>query len=296
MKLKLFITMFSLLILFSGCKRDEFNPVVGFEDKLVVFSIFDTWSTGQYIRVQKTFNDINATNSRKILKGLRIEVLENNNMTYVFKDTNVSTYENYSTYYNKDLVPRPGSTYTLMIYNENYPITYGTVMIPYGIGAGVTYQKNSVSLSLASSRYSYSADYHMYISYSQKIDGRWYAKKREVPLIIDVSGNGIDTLEIFPSGIIGETSDETKITYPYENFYYALRKIKSIAGIDNVKDFKCWLYMYSMDGNLYNYLYKGSSIKYSIRLDQPDWSNIINGNGVFGAVTLGYFSLPNIPL
>jgi hypothetical protein len=296
MRMRIFVILIILITFFCGCKKDDFNPVVGFEDKLVVFAVFNTWGSGQYIRIQKTFYDINTPDNQKAIKGSRIEVLENNGKVYVFKDTAVSTFNNYSTYYNKDLLPRPGSTYTMIIYNDNYPITYGTVMIPYGIGAGVTYKKDSVTFSLVSPSNSYSADYHMYIIYSQKSGAQWYTQKREVPIIVEISSDGKDTSEIFPSGVVGETSDDAKISYPFNNFYYTLRKIKDIAGSDSVKDFRCWFYIYSMDANLYNYLYKGSNVKYSVRLDQPDWSNIINGNGVFGAVTSLTYALQNIPL
>ena len=53
-----------------------------------------------------------------------------------------------------------------------------------------------------------------------------------------------------------------------------------------------------LDWNLTYYMQsvKGYDDPYTVRLDKPDWTNIVNGYGVFGAIRLdsAIFSIPSI--
>jgi hypothetical protein len=57
------------------------------------------------------------------------------------------------------------------------------------------------------------------------------------------------------------------------------------------------LYVSSLDWNLTDYMQAvtGYDDPYTVRLDKPDWTNIVNGYGIFGSIHLdsNWFLIPS---
>jgi hypothetical protein len=283
--INIFIIMIILFI--YGCKKDDFDPVKNYEDKMVIMGILNNNSNIQFIKIQKTYEEQTTNGSEKTLKNLKVQVIENASAIYTFRDTIIPGVTNYAVYYNKDLKIQPGLGYSLEIDDEKYQLVCATAIAPYP-NYSITYKNNLVVLILNSgslfAEYNYTYEYHIYYEYLQKTNNEWLYKRMEVPIQINISDKTGDTTVIYPTQPKEKILTIDSIKVPYSNFAYTVSKINDAAGGDSIKSLSRFVYFTTVETNLYGYLFKGFTDKYSIRLDQPDWSNVLNGEGVFGII------------
>jgi hypothetical protein len=283
MKTGTFVFICLIALLISGCKKEDFNPVEGFQDKIAVMGILNNQNDIKFIKIQRTYNKVNSPNSEKQLNNLKVELLENNSIVYTFRDTTIEGVSNYSIYYNKMRTKK--ARYALVITDEKYPVVYATSFFP-GNGGTATQAEKGLFITLSPGHYDYTFDYHIYIFYEQQTSEGWINKQYEVPVKITIPDNLKDTLIEYPEISKERREKVDTLTVNYANFDYAMSKIKESAGSESLKSFKYCVVFTTLDYNLYDYYFKGFNDKYSIRLDVPDWTNVINGDGVFGMVSM----------
>jgi hypothetical protein len=282
-----------ILIFITGCDK-EFNPVTEPQEEMVVVGILNSKDEPQYIKIQKSYSQLNSDTSEKTLRNLNVTLVENTSTVYDFVDTTISGVSNYSVYYNKNFRTKK-TVYYIEVYGNGYPDVYATAMMPSNVG-NVIYEDNYLSVILSSKAYSYTYEYHIYIDFNQPSGENSISKRCEVPIGINI--NGKDTSFTYPElDKVKRTSDDT-VKISYDNFSYAMSKIKGSVAGDNLGEFKCFVVFTTIEANLLKYLFGGFNDSYTVRLDQPNWSNLIDGEGVFGAVSFDSIEvidiLPNL--
>jgi hypothetical protein len=263
-----------------GCKKDDFDPVIGFYDNMAVMGILNNWSGTQYIKIQKMYNSLKSSDSSKVWKNLSVNIIENSSVVYNFRDTIIEGITNYGVYYNKDLKIKRGISYTLQITDNNNPAVYAIAVAP-SHRMSLSKLKNNILL-----KYYNIYEYHIYILYQQKINNIWTDKKMEVPVEMNISHDLKDTIIIYPSFMKPKYSELDSISIPNTNMTFTLSKVYASAEKENLRAIKCCLFFETPDLNLYAFLAHGFNDKYSVRLDQPDFTNILNGDGIFGIISL----------
>jgi hypothetical protein len=281
------LSIIVLALFIYGCKKDDFDPVKGYEDKMVIMGILNSSSDIQFIKIQKTYSETGTGPSEKALKNLNVQVIENASAVYTFRDTVIPGVTNYAVYYNKDLKIKHGINYSLEVNDVKYQLVCATAIAPYP-NSIISYKANLVILILnpgsSMVEYNYTYEYHIFYEYLQKTNGIWLHKRMEVPVQISVSEKTGDTTIIYPTQPKEKKLTVDSIKVPYNNFAYTESKINEAAKGDSIKSLSRYIKFISVETNLYGYLFKGFTDKYSVRLDQPDWSNVLNGEGVFGII------------
>jgi hypothetical protein len=111
-------------------------------------------------------------------------------------------------------------------------------------------------------------------------------KSIEVPKTVDI--NNTDTVEFFHSimEIHSSTADPYHLQIPASAYEYIRGKLTNYFGAENVRFNSMRFVSHTYSLNLYQYVqsYEGYSDDYSVRLDQPNYTNIVGGVGIFGAI------------
>jgi hypothetical protein len=133
------------------------------------------------------------------------------------------------------------------------------------------------------------------------LNNEWVNKQLEVPIQIIISQNPKytytsqkDTLLIYPQISKERALGERKQQVDYTCFDYAISKIYESAQGDSLKAFKGFVFFTAIDFNLYGRIFSGFYDKYSVRLDQPDKSTIVDGEGIFGSIYFDSTEILNV--
>jgi hypothetical protein len=308
MKLKSAVLVFLGLIiaLINGCDT-SFDPRGQYQKSLVVYSILSNRSDTQYVRVYTTYNpsgfDPGENTTDATVRNAAV-VLTDDSTTYRLRDTLItrvdkSRYTNdlgsYATYHCQ---LRPGKTYRLTVASDQGNVQ-AAVNVP---GRGLLIPNNSfvlqapdkyvteyISVTIQISPLTQGYIVRLYIDYEVKVGLDWVYQREEIPSSV-VSGSGSDAQYDYPR----LTRRLTDINQPIVNIYFPLpiynavfKRIVSQYGTDGFRLKSATYILTQVEANLYKYfnIVNGFQDQYSIRTDQPDFSNIQGGFGVFGAMT-----------
>jgi hypothetical protein len=269
------------------CKENNFSPIIGTESKLGVQTVFDTKENVQFVKIQKIFPSYASSNEEKIPKILNVRI-NASDYSYLFKDTIINGISNYSVYYNKEIKVDPGN-YMLIITSDDYPMTWSTMLVPSKPDISFTTLSDSIIARIKTNISIGSFSYHFYVDYSLVKDGNTLLNRIEVPIKVDTNEKK-EISVIYPTSfkqttVIGGTEE---IFLSFGCLKYIKNFIKSKENASNVILYRGTMFIRSSDLNLSNYLraVEGYDDPYSVRLDKPDWTNIVNGYGVFGSIRL----------
>lgn len=282
--IKKIISIVFIILFFTSC-NDDFDVVKDYEEQLVVFLVLDNRADKQIIKIQKLQNDVGLSDNNKILKDLSVRLIDTYGVAHYFKDTVLNGVNNFNVLFLDSLNLKEG-TYSLFVNSGNklYAWSNATVRAPQLIYVSSynEYYKINISKS-ASSR---GVLVRSYVCFDRVDNGTTISDMMEIPSKFYVNGN--DTTEIYP---IVEKSDYTEnksveVFIGYDAIVYTKQKVMNRYHIESKDIKKIKIFSFSYDWNLYEYIssYKGYSDPYSVRLDRPNYTNIIFGNGVFGAV------------
>lgn len=290
------------LLVCSGCDR-SFDPRGPYQKRLVVYSILSTRSDSQYVRVYTTYNPSG------------FDPLENSSDTYVpnarvtiASDTSTYTLRNIVTprvdksRYTTDIVAyvayplplRVGRTYALTIASADGDAS-ATATVP---GKGLVEANNPFIMKAPEK---YNEDISAKVRLSSLTQG--YV----VRLYVDFDtplGEGLAHHRVeVPMSIGGNDGLDVRVEYPrlkrrivdryvvYETVYFSLDAYKLFLQ-ELTSQYGAFLLtsatfiLTQVDPNLYKYfnLANGFQDEFSIRTDQPDFSSVEGGYGVFGAM------------
>lgn len=291
-----------LTILPLGCSND-FSPNGPYQPKLVVYSVLSGNTDTQFVDVYATVNPSNYSAERiqneSIIAGATV-VLSSAETLYSFHDTTMIV--------NDSGIPRSINRYVCygakILPNRKYDLSVNASGFPAAQTSFKTFSPGSilplntylfvnsnneydVEVDLSLGRGSFAYLLRLCFEYEKKINGLWESKTEEVPLYyngaqpiypqFDFTGQALNARKLFSRSVYKQT----------------IAKMRSNPA-DTIRFNYAVIELQQFDESLYTYYsvvnsFPGGS---SIRLDEPDYTNIVNGYGVVGFVTRTIYRSP----
>jgi hypothetical protein len=294
-----------------------FDPRGTFEDRLVLFSILSTSTDTVQVRLQATYDpptlDPLSHTTEPPLAGTSGSLLWDRGGSLALRDT-VIPHPNpgrYSTGMHL-LTGAPhrivrGGTYTIRVDAPGYPRAEGTATVP---NIAPFYFQNPDIFSNPSLYLSLQMDLlvglpeeafgyipRLYLEF-EVLGAGSVVQRVEVPSDLLTSRSGPEP--IYPtlqgsSARAERTGGSTeRFTYRTEAYRFVLAEILNRYGSLNVTFKRAALYLTLVDEHVYKYfsLVNGFFDPYSVRTDQPDYSNVRGGVGVVGAIAVDSLFIP----
>jgi len=318
-----------LLFILSIMSCDEsFNPVRDYRDQLIVYSLLNTFSDTQYVRVYSTYNPPghNALNQRSDtpLQNVSVRIDDVSN-TWLFADTLLprpagSRYaEPVFAYYNDQFRPQRGGLYLLEVTS---PIGTATSVVRVPDSTYIfTSQINvlqvpqlsspsqKIELKAVLAPETYAILMRLFLDYEVAVPGGWAAHEIEIPLTLS-RADSIDYLEGKYPALRERTTDPVSnvqdprpdiVTYTNDVYFSVIRLLRQKYPPGVIRFLRARLELIQTDEDFYTYtkVVSGFADQNSVRTDEPDVTNIIGGRGLFGVIardTTTYFVGQNLGL
>ena len=291
--MKNFYLVFLLcLTLFNfGCD-DGFDIVSEYEEQLVVFLVLDNRSDKQIIKVQKLQNSFGLPTLEKLIDPVSVRIVHPLGYSITFKDTVINTASNYNTLYIDSLDLTEG-VYKLFVNARDSLYAWSNITVGPELQIILSQDNKGYSVYLHTLHSVRGASIKPYLFYTLRQNSEFVEKSIEVPRAIHINKN--DTVEVF-SGLvqlIGGDRTSTHLQLPLSSVQYMRDKLTNYFGAENVQFNNMKFIAYGYDWSLYEYinLHEGYSDDYSVRLDKPNYTNIVGGMGIFGAVLVDSASI-----
>lgn len=288
----------------------EFNPKGSYEERVVLYSILMTRTDTQYVRLYTTydppaFDPQEVTNEQPIRNAT--VVVRQGGTAYQFRDTMV-TRDDPQRY--GGLVPAyvaypfrvTGSqVYSMSVESPTHgSITASTtvpgrgditVLNPFVLRSPQSFNENII-ISARISPPARGFLLKMFIDYEVRFNQIWSPRRVEVPREVVETGEG--RRFVYPQLVrrttvpvsAGSLNAES-VVFTRAGYEAVLQQLFNDFGSENLRFSQVVLVLTQVDENLYTYynLANGFQDEFSIRTDQPDYSNIRGGYGVFGSMT-----------
>lgn len=303
----LFLINVALLI---SCD-DNVNPKAEFKEIYVLNCVLRADSNYQIATVSKSYDvdgyDPNTNKIDPFIKGAKIKVYYLDSV-FVFKDTSTarSSDSKYTTpinfYYNKKLKPTAYSQLKIEAELPNGKKLFATTesfflnLLYFGktvdtyppINSNkITFNWDKISGDQFNSTIYFAPE--LAIVYSKLENGIWNRYYKKVP--IRYTENSPDKQPIYPEISVGKNS----VSFDTLAFGVAFREIeKNINQRKNYKIEKALFRLLILDKNLAAYysLQKTFLDEFSVRVNQPDFTNINGGLGIFGIYAIKQIDIP----
>lgn len=311
---KLIFSSVVFLFFVVGCE-DTFNPKGRYEEKMAVYSILSTKSDTQYVRAYTTYttNEYdpfeNATDTP--IRNAIVTIQESNaagqftfgTSSFRFRDTTLQREDSsrYSpavrAYVYYPMKIKQGRSYALSVVSQKYGQATATITMPsQGFINASSFDivdpwrsdesllRLSIGLSSATRGYQvkFFIDYDVYIR-----DVGWKAQRIEIPQTI-LSGTDLTNMKAIYPQLIKRTSlgsgINTVASFPFSVYTKIIYFLRQIYHTDDIRFKQAALLLIQTESELYNYVsvVNGFFDPKSIRLDQPEYTNIKGGLGLFG--------------
>lgn len=301
------ILIAAIVLATSSC-NEPFSPNGPFEPHMVVYSVLTTQSDTQYARVYANYEGYNSSSDNADTTAQ--VVISTGNLSAVLRATLLPRNDQtkYSTpiraFFAYPFKVQPESTYTIMVTSSILQGMSASTTVP-GKGAVrcdnhgvmdhpdyITKDPIIVVADLAQNTIGYQV--RLLIEYGLRNDSSFVAEK-EVPAAVGRDRNSVPVL-IYPS-MERKTADRVVFQYRLSLYVYTIQEIYRQYGTTNVAFKRAKFYLLQTDEHLFTYynVANGFQDPYSIRTDQPDYSNIPGGLGVFGSFNADsvYYDLPS---
>jgi hypothetical protein len=267
-----------------NCKNDEFSPYGELQKKLIMSSVLDTRSKRQYVKIQQTYMNTfsNIPDSLKSnIQNLKVYI-SSNNKTFILKDTVINGLINYRVFFTDEIIPERGSIYTISAESSDFPTAQSSVKIPAEQFIDIYADEKYIHVLFGTSN-TKGYLYAFYLDYEVVESNQSRKYTIEVPLQSYTDPDNPD-VEINEYPVL---TKDRGAQYPFTSLTGALISIAPLTAGQKIKIKKAYVIVYSFEENLYNYILSvhGFDDPYSVRLDQPFYSNINAGYGLFGAIT-----------
>jgi hypothetical protein len=295
-----------IVFLFFGC-NSNFSPNGPYRQQLVVYALLDGSSATQLIRVYGTFspNDYDPLqpSPNTEVQNASVSVYDGQ-LIYVFHDTTIIV-NNGSTgnrsvhaYVNYSLQPVEKTTYTLTVAAQGFDTSKATIT---SISLGDILPGNVITLTKPGTettipiRIALGAKVRAFlpmIVFEYEVQNDGVLRTREVPREVNLNELGEVTKKVYPKISFRDASStmvgvyET-ISFNSDAYIATAKEIKNENAGRTVKFKTVLLTLIQFDNDLYTYYSVANNFAGSatLRLDEPDYTNIGNGFGVFGMQT-----------
>jgi hypothetical protein len=293
-----FLLMGIALLLFTSC-NDSFSPKAPFQHQLVVYSVLSTDRDIQFVRVYTNY-DVSGFDpfQNKLdtpVSGAQV-VVTGPHGSYALKDTllprhDTSRYKSPIAAYAGRWRAEQGQTYTLTVNAPGIGSTSATVTTPgsaqtiYWIKGGMLDRPDTYQVTDyvgASTRFWQSTKaftYQMVIEYVFLDAGEWKEESIEVPIAASTNFSYV----VYPS--VYKVQTYAWGVYYKDPYVKTLNRVAKLHAGTKLIFNRIVLRFLQLDQNWYDYYGTLREIQdpFSIRLDEPDFTNLSNGYGLFGA-------------
>jgi hypothetical protein len=297
------LMLWILAIVIAGCNQ-PFNPKGPFEEQLVVYSILSSARDVQFVRVFTNYDaqgfDPFQNTIDRLITGAQV-VLTGPDGTYSFKDTllprsDTSRYKSEIAAYAVPIRVQPGQTYSLVVNSGRLGSTSATITVPGKAridiypGAYIlnepwdTTMNRIINLVATVSPLTKGHYGRMLIEYAVLADSVWKEERVEVPTRISDSDF---RMAEYPALELARYHTAS-VAYLKSAYVATLNKVYIQYTGTKLVFKRVVLQFLQVEHNLYDYynIVHGFQDPISIRIDEPDYHNLSNGYGVFGAGTL----------
>jgi hypothetical protein len=297
------------VVIFTGCES-PFTPKGPYTDRMVVYGILTNRCDTQYVRVYSTYDpagsDPRTHTSDNALLNANI-LVGNGAVPFRFQQEFIPRLD--KSRYTDDILVydsypfklETGKTYSLSVTTENYSPATSTVTVPksgriqvlnaYILNGGGSEDEQLVIFGWIR-ELTYGVLMRLFFIYDVLEGNSWVTHREEIPNGIFTKDDG-SNIFFFPILARRMTSDLIKDKEENETFVFARRAYFASLGAiyarypaRGVHVKQALLVLTQVEQNLYTYskLANGFQDPYSIRTDQPDYTNIAGGRGIFGAM------------
>lgn len=314
-----------LLLLFGSCDTSV-NLSAPFMPRLVVYSVLTTVSDTQYVRVYTTYNSsVNSSSNGQegtSVTDAQVTITRQDGSTIAFQPTVIEyrdssgSLNSVAAYRAYPFRPDAGKQYVLTVSSPTYGVVAATSTIP---------EQGSiepVNRSVLGNPFNIKSDFgfkaalspealgylgQLYIEYLRPLpDGTYQTKRLEIPVNRDTIGVELKIIRKFypqprrrstsanaSSMVDGLIQYTEGIPYSWGAYVVELRALFDTEG-DNIKFSKAIFYLIQFDAPLWKYwnISNGFNDRYSIRLDDPTYTNITGGVGLLGSVRVDSLVIP----
>ena len=305
----LVVALLAVLLPQFGCE-EQFSAKGPYRERMAVYAILTTRSDTQYVRVYSTYNppgyDPLANTSDNQITDATVTLAKSDSV-FSFRDTSVtrtnkSRYtSDINMYYSYPLRLKRGTSYHLSVVSPSVGTVTSTVtVIPTGVVSVVNsgeFQQPAIDgkinalVFLGQNAQGY--ELRLYLEYSALINGLVEIRRVEVPASFQISSDSLHFVEAAYPGIIyrGQSiymqrdGSETA-SFPSLGYITTVRQLRSQYP-DSLKLRKAVFVLSQLDQNLYGYynVANGFPDSFTLRVDEPDYTNIDGGVGILGVLT-----------
>ncbi len=273
-------------VLSLSCEED-FSPKAPFEQKLVVFSLLTAARDTQYIRISRSYDveglDPFENRESPDVADAQVSVSIDGGSVVTFRDTVIQreSAERYgaagTAYYAAPFQISPLTTYTLDVSSLKYGNASASFRTPNAIGIAHEVDRVTGDFSVtAVSRGSKGFLIRLFIVFAVIKAGTTEERVVEVPEFISDDGTSVypdvDRLNsrIFWGDVISTVQNDV---------------IQSDTSAE-VSEIGRRIVAWALEPHAYNYyqVSRGFNDPFSVRVDLPDYTNILGGFGVFGGM------------
>ena len=299
-----------LAMLFLSSCNQPFDPRAPLQQQLVVFSVLSTDRNVQFVRVEhdympSDFDPLSYSSDNSVTNA--VVTIKDGNLTYRLRDTSyarpdTSRYKSpFHAYVLSPFTPQYGRTYQIAASSPDFGTTVASVVIPAKSfpsmalftsaildRPGAYTPDNPISFYVVLSTAAKGYYARLFVDYDVLMGSEWVEGRVEVPLSFLAEGIQDLTRAIYPQLT---RASSTRLTTVFKNALYraALNEVANIRYKSHRLIFnRVVLTFLQVDQNLFNYYYIVHAYRdaASMRLDEPMYSNIAGGTGLFGVYTL----------
>lgn len=296
------------LILSNSC-QESVNFPAEFRPQLVVYCILSTETDTQYVRVLSNFAE-NLTSSRDsaITGSIRasVDVSDGTNV-FSFRDSIITTPngDTLQIFLRGGFRPQAGGTYFLRVSVPGYDRVTSVTHVPDHAVLKIDYPDNAViknpwygngvpdplvSFSPSAGASAYLATLTMI--YHDNLPGGTVQKRVPIPRAVQILDCFFGKFKFRYPEIVPVGSGNGGVSYRWENFSWRLNVDLARdsydphfeRGIFTVIQFSEEWYKYYNSARIYQ-------DRFSLRLDMPDFANIVGGRGIFGSYVVDTASI-----
>jgi hypothetical protein len=303
LKYRPLLSLFVLAALGAAGCRESFEPKGPYQERLVLYSILSNRSDSQYVRVYASYNPSGynplENNVDTDIQNARVTVATDS-ASFAFtrvvipRDDKSRYPTNIGAYVARQFPVQFGRTYTMTVTSADgnasaRVTTPGLGLVEannvYVIASPEKYNDNiSAKVRLSSETQGYLL--RLFVEFDAKVGSGVVHVRTEVPKAVRQTGEG-GYEYAFPM-LVRRITDRHPV---FETVYFSLGAYKSllediVTKYGRVELTNGTFILTQVESNLYKYynLANGFQDDFSIRTDLPDYSNVVGGYGVFGAM------------
>ncbi len=311
--------MMALAFLAAGCS-EAFDPTVSGPRPFGVFAVLHSGTDTQYVRLTQTSDPTDPAPKIQSVPNAVVTVLgPGGPFSYqpFVRSGAPGTADSIVEYRATGFLPMRGGTYVLNVQTPS-AVASATVVVPTNTVVPIsmrdafilsqphTYPLEApIVVSAALANASMASMIRFLIEYEVNRNGVWEIERTEVPLVYTNISSDEDPAPVYPTLTrrINSPSVGGGLPPPETTFFTNVAYERTIAliharyGTPNLRMKRVLMVLVQADRNFFTYYAFANSFddRFTIRVDQPDYSNMIGALGIFGSVATDTLA-QNIPV